>query len=272
MPSITVWKCSSRQAIRGDHGPQRERHRMLRRAGEHGADLLAPPGELRAGELGIGDFVDDVVDFAAERVERGDRAPPLRRQEQEAVVEARAALRRPLLAVFVGRHAAPPGRASRWRRGGNTRVARDARPVGARKLRPPAEDVAARRVDAVEDAMAAGEHAGQLQPQPPRQRARERTSGLEHRARARRFEGHQRAPRIVAARVGDVRFGDAEAREILAGKIDAALLPVGGDVLPEVDELQRRADRVARARVRRAIRRRRGGASAGRSGLAERRQ
>ena len=94
MPSITVWKCASRQAIGGDHRPQRERHRMLRRAGEHGADLLPPPGELRARELRVGDLVDDVVDLAAERVERGDRAPPLRRQEQEAVVEARAALRR----------------------------------------------------------------------------------------------------------------------------------------------------------------------------------
>ena len=107
-------------------------------------------------------------------------------------------------------------------------------------------------------------HAGQLEAEPPRQRARQRASGFEHRARARRFERDQRPPGVVASRVGDVRLGDAESREVLAGQIDAALLPIDGDVLPEVDELERRADRVARAAVRRRCRPRRGAASAGR--------
>src|SRR5581483_7986062 len=49
-------------------------------------------------------LVDRVVDLAAESVERGDGAAPLRRQEQERVVEARTALRRLLLAVLVGSH------------------------------------------------------------------------------------------------------------------------------------------------------------------------
>ncbi len=84
-----------------------------------------------------------------------------------------------------------------------------------------AEDVAAGRVDAVENSMPAGEHARNLEPQPPRQRAGQRTSRLEQRARARRFERHQRAPRAVAARLGDLRFGDAEAVEVLGGKIDS---------------------------------------------------
>src|SRR4029453_1734676 len=74
-------------------------------AGENGVHLLAPPRKLRVCDAGIARFVDNVVDFAAERIERCDRPPPLRRQEHEAVVEARPALRRLLPAVFVGAHA-----------------------------------------------------------------------------------------------------------------------------------------------------------------------
>ena len=40
------------------------------------------------------------------------------------------------------------------------------------------EDVAADRVDAIEDAQAAGDHRRQLEPEPPRQRARQRAPGL----------------------------------------------------------------------------------------------
>src|SRR6185503_7455329 len=67
-------------------------------------DLLAPPRELRRGHAGVGAFVDDVVDLAAKRIERGDRAAPIRRQEQKAVIEARPAGDRLLLAVFVSVH------------------------------------------------------------------------------------------------------------------------------------------------------------------------
>ena len=49
---------------------------MLRRAGVDGVDFGAPPGELHAGDVGVGHFVDDVVDLAAERVERADRRAP----------------------------------------------------------------------------------------------------------------------------------------------------------------------------------------------------
>ena len=67
-------------------------------------DLEPPPGELGGGHRLVADLVDDVVDLAAEGIERGDRAAPFRRQEQEAVVEARAAARRLVLAVLVRRH------------------------------------------------------------------------------------------------------------------------------------------------------------------------
>jgi hypothetical protein len=69
----------------------------------------------------------------------------------------------PLLAIFVGRHAALPGEACRCRRGGNTASRATRAQSAPGKLRPPAEDVAIGRIDAVEDSMAAGEHAGQFQ-------------------------------------------------------------------------------------------------------------
>jgi hypothetical protein len=49
-------------------------------------------------------FIDDVIDFAAEGVERGDRATLVRRQEEKAVVEAGTAAGGFLLAIFVGGH------------------------------------------------------------------------------------------------------------------------------------------------------------------------
>jgi hypothetical protein len=69
-------------------------------------DFLAPPGELGRGDGNVVAFVDDVIDFAAEGVERHDGAPALDGQEQEAVVEGGAAGGALLLAVLVGIHGA----------------------------------------------------------------------------------------------------------------------------------------------------------------------
>ncbi len=79
-------------------------HRMLRRAGKSAGDLLAPPGELGPGEIGVAALIHHVVHLPTVGVEGGDRAAFFRRQEQEAVVEARAALRRLVLAILVGAH------------------------------------------------------------------------------------------------------------------------------------------------------------------------
>ena len=49
-------------------------------------------------------LLDDVIDLAAKGGERGDRSPLVGRQEEKAVVEARATARGFLLAVFVGGH------------------------------------------------------------------------------------------------------------------------------------------------------------------------
>jgi len=86
------------------HRDQCLRDRMLSRTGEGAGNLVAPPCELGARYFGIRALVHYVIHFAAERVKRGDRAPPLRRQEQEAVIKARSALRSLVLTVLFGRH------------------------------------------------------------------------------------------------------------------------------------------------------------------------
>jgi hypothetical protein len=90
MPSMTS-RAGFGQMPKAAMAGQRARPDAAGAAVEMAAISVAPPGELGARDAGVAAFVDDVVDFAAERVERGDRAAPLRRQEQEAVVEARAA-------------------------------------------------------------------------------------------------------------------------------------------------------------------------------------
>src|SRR5690242_15029926 len=67
---------------------ERTRHGMVRLAGEERGDFAAPPRELRGGDLWLELLIHYVIDFAAERVERGDGAAALRRQKQERVVEA----------------------------------------------------------------------------------------------------------------------------------------------------------------------------------------
>ncbi len=69
-------------------------------------DLLPPPGELGRGQRDIVAFVDHVIHFAAEGVQRHDGLPALGGQEQEAVIEGGAAGGALLLAVLVGSHGA----------------------------------------------------------------------------------------------------------------------------------------------------------------------
>ena len=141
------------------------------------------------------------------------------------------------------------------RRGGGLRRDQGApayrEPIARRQHRPAREDVAVDGVDALEDAQAAADDGRQLEPQTPRQRARQRASGFEQAAGARDFEGEQRAPGGVGLALGNLRFGHAEALQIVLGQVDAVLLPVDADVLPEVDQLQARADRVRLLQVQR---------------------
>ena len=49
--------------------------------------------------------------------------------------------------------------------------------------------------------------------------------------------------------VGDIRFGHAETLQILQRQVNALFLPIDGDILQEIDQLQGRADRIRIAQV-----------------------
>ena len=171
-------------------------------------------------------------------------------QEEEAVVEARAAGRGLLLAVFVGGH----GAADLRRGGPRARRARQRMRTQSPRSQhgPVAEDVAARRRRFYRGCAARPRTMARIsRPMRPGQRAcraARRTSII---ARARcALEGHEVA--ASARRRGPAAISlsvDAEPREVLLRQVDAALRPVDGDVLPEVDELQARADGVGIAQV-----------------------
>ncbi len=92
------------QIERFQHWGKRPTHGMVRLTGEQPLDLRAPPRHFHARRLGLRDLVDDVIHFAAERIQRRNRAAPLLRQEKKAVVEARPARGGLLLAVLIGIH------------------------------------------------------------------------------------------------------------------------------------------------------------------------
>lgn len=68
-------------------------------------NLALPPGQLGLGHAGVGDFIDHVVNFAAEGVKGGDGGAPLLGQEQEGVIETAAGGGGFLLDIVLGRHA-----------------------------------------------------------------------------------------------------------------------------------------------------------------------
>ncbi len=114
-----------------------------------------------------------------------------------------------------------------------------------RERRAPREDVAAHGVDALENARPARDDRPKLEAGAEGKPPRQRTARVEQRARARRFERHQprqrasHAPSAICVRPTPNRV------EVLERQVDASLAPVDRDVLPEIGELQRRADRVA---------------------------
>ena len=177
-------------------------------------DLAAATRRASLRPRRVGALVDDVVHLAAERVERGDRAPPLRRQEQEAVVEARAAAARPCCwqyssgviadSAVPARHSmrsqSEPRSTGRWR---NTSPR--TRSIFSRMRRPPWTTMRISR------------------PMRPGDGAAERGAGFQHRACARtwnasssRHAASARARRCAASR-------HAVARHLVLRQVDAVL-------------------------------------------------
>jgi hypothetical protein len=119
------------------------------------------------------------------------------------------------------------------------------RPVALADHRPPAEDVAAHPLQLVQHAQAAGDDQAQLEADAPGQFMHQRTAVPPSCARARSIWKSIMAAQAASQRPSAIwRLRDAEARQLVLRQVDAALLPVDGDVLPVVDELQAAADAV----------------------------
>jgi len=67
----------------------------------------------------------------------------------------------------------------------------------------------------------------------------DRPGPLEQRARASDLVADEVADGVRDAARGDVALGDAEVAEVLGGQVDAAALPVGGDVLDQARDRDR---------------------------------
>jgi len=66
------------------------RHRVAGLAAKGLGDFLLPPGQLLGGHAHVLHLVHDIVHFAAERIERGDRGPAVGWQKEEGVIKAAA--------------------------------------------------------------------------------------------------------------------------------------------------------------------------------------
>src|SRR6185312_10122869 len=124
----------------------------------------------------------------------------------------------------------------------------DPHPVELREGRPIPEDVTARRVDSIENREAPLHGRADLEPEPAGKGRAEGRSLEEDGARALAFEPHERLPSAVRRAARDRAFLDAEAREVFLRDVHAPLRPVDRHVLPEIDELQRRADAIGENR------------------------
>src|SRR5207253_6240170 len=98
-----------------------------------------------------------------------------------------------------------------------------------------------RAFDFLQDAQPALDRRTDLEPHSPGERARERLSAQDQLPASFNLKGKKRAPCVVAALLGNVPLGYAVARHLVLRQVDPALGEVDLDVLPEVDELQRRA-------------------------------
>src|SRR5258706_12065540 len=106
------------------------------------------------------------------------------------------------------------------------------------------EYVPARPLELLEDPQASLNHGADLQSNASRQPPGERRAKQHHPPRSIDLEMHQVPPAAGGVARGDLVFGHAEPRHVFLRKINPVLAEIDFHILPEVYELQRRADRV----------------------------
>src|SRR3989442_9887303 len=123
-------------------------------------------------------------------------------------------------------------------------LAEQKRPIQASQYRAAAEHVVIGVFDFLQDAQPALDGGADLQADAAGESSAQRHAGQHHLSCSFYLEAHQFAPRLIALLVQDVLLGHAVPRHLVLRQVDAALGIVDLHVLPEIDELKRRADRV----------------------------
>jgi hypothetical protein len=121
--------------------------------------------------------------------------------------------------------------------------------------RTPVEDIEVDRLDLVEDAQAAGDDGADFQAHASGQVPAQRGAGVHQGARAVDLEAQQGLEGAARVAVEDVPVVDTEAEHVVLRQVDPSRRALGGvdaDILPVVDELQRRTDRIRTGEVLRA--------------------
>src|SRR5688572_8272274 len=112
-----------------------------------------------------------------------------------------------------------------------------------------AKHVAICALELLEYAQPALDRRAELETDAPGKRPAEWRTRLQHAARALNLEVDKSAPRVIAAPLHDMELGDAVAPHLVLRQVDTVLGEIDRHVLPEVDELQRRANIVRPADV-----------------------
>ena len=92
-------------------------------------------------------------------------------------------------------------------------------------------------VQFLQNQLSADNNHPQFKPQTSFQRFTQGRAALEHLERAVSFIRHQSLERKIRFAFGDLRFAYFEFFQVVLRDIDAALLPIDGNILPKVDEL-----------------------------------
>ena len=117
-----------------------------------------------------------------------------------------------------------------------------------------AEHIVLRAVQLIEDAQSALDGDRDLQPEPALQVLQQGSAFVHQLASAPDLEMHEVLERGVAKMLAEVLLGDPEAQHFVLRKVDPVFrFEIDRGVLPEIDELQRRADAVGVPQVLRGV-------------------
>ena len=118
---------------------------------------------------------------------------------------------------------------------------------------PVCEDVVIDAIEPLEDPHAAEPRTAQLVTEPASDAVADVSSGVERQLRSPGHAPQDALPRLGHPAIVEIRDARAPCRDVVQRHVQAAVLPVAIEVLPEVRQLQRGAQRVRRSIERRVV-------------------